>query len=101
MTEITERVMKETLLKQRARPLATIYLTEMYCKWRPLRLNMNQHQMTLEDYKQQVYYYLTTKLKVSTTVAKNRMNEYGDLLEVFLEEKYPVSAAATAMMYNY
>ena len=24
-----------------------------------------------------------------------------DFLEVFLEEKYPVSAAATAMMYNY
>ena len=61
--------------------------------------------MTLEDYKQQVYDYLTTKLKVSTTVAKNRMKEYDDFLEVFLEvfleEKYPVSAAATAMMYNY
>ena len=57
--------------------------------------------MTLEDYKQQVYDYLMTKLKVSTTVAKNRMKEYDDFLEVFLEEKYPVSAAATAMMYNY
>ena len=57
--------------------------------------------MTLEDYKQQVYDYLTTKLKVSTTVAKNRMEEYDDCLEVFLEEKYPVSATATAMMYNY
>ena len=71
------------------RTVAATYLTEVYCS------------MTLEDYKQQVYDYLTTKLKVSTTVAKNRMNEYGDLLEVFLEEKYPVSAAATAMMYNY
>ena len=85
--------------------MATIYLTEMYCKWRPLRylsvLNMNQQQMTLEDYKQQVYDYLTTKLKVSTTVVKNRMKEYDDFLEVFWEEKYPVSAAATAMMYNY
>ena len=37
MTEITERVVKEALLKQRARTMATIYLTEMYCKWRPLR----------------------------------------------------------------
>ena len=57
--------------------------------------------MTLEDYKQQVYDYLTTKLKVSTTVAKNRMKEYDDFLKEFLEEKYPVSAAATAMMFNY
>ena len=30
MIDTTERVMKEALLKQRARPLATIYLTEMY-----------------------------------------------------------------------
>ena len=71
------------------RTVAATYLTEVYCS------------MTLEDYKQQVYDYLTTKLKVSTTVAKNRMKEYDDFLEEFLEEKYPVSAAATAMMYNY
>lgn len=71
------------------RTVAATYLTEVYCS------------MTLEDYKQQVYDYLTTKLKVSTTVAKNRMKEYDDFLEVLLEEKYPVSAAATAMMYNY
>ena len=70
------------------RTVAT-YLTEVYCS------------MTLEDYKQQVYDYLTTKLRVSTTVAENRMKSYDDFLEVFLEEKYPVSAAATAMMYNY
>lgn len=71
------------------RTVAATYLTEVYCS------------MTLEDYKQQVYDYLTTKLKVSSTLAKNRMKEYDDFLEVFLEEKYPVSAAATAMMYNY
>jgi hypothetical protein len=71
------------------RIVAATYLTEVYCS------------MTLEDYKQQVYDYLTTKLKVSTTLAKNRMKEYDDFLEEFLEEKYPVSAAATAMMYNY
>lgn len=71
------------------RTVAATYLTEVYCS------------MTLEDYKQQVYDYLTTKLKVSTTLAKNRMKEYDDFLEVFLEEKYPVSAAATAIMYNY
>ena len=71
------------------RTVAATYLTEVYCS------------MTLEDYKQQVYDYLTTKLKVSTTLAKNRMKEYDDFLEVFLEEKYPVSASATAMMYNY
>ena len=71
------------------RTVAATYLTVVYCS------------MTLEDYKQQVYDYLTTKLKVSTTLAKNRMKEYDDFLEVFLEEKYPVSAAATAMMYNY
>ena len=71
------------------RTVAATYLTEVYCS------------MTLEDYKQQVYDYLTTKLKVSTTLAMNRMKEYDDFLEVFLEEKYPVSAAATAMMYNY
>ena len=70
------------------RTVAATYLTEVYCS------------MTLEDYKQQVYDYLTTKLKVTTTLAKNRMKEYDDFLEVFLEEKYPVSAAATAMMYN-
>lgn len=71
------------------RTVAATYLTEVYCS------------MTLEDYKQQVYDYLTTKLRVSTTVAENRMKSYDDFLEVFLEEKYPVSAAATAMMYNY
>ena len=71
------------------RTVAATYLTEVYCS------------MTLEDYKQQVYDYLTTKLGVSTTVAENRMKSYDDFLEVFLEEKYPVSAAATAMMYNY
>ena len=71
------------------RTVAATYLTEVYCS------------MTLEDYKQQVYDYLTTKLKVSTTVAKNRMKEYDDFLKEFLEEKYPVSAAATAMMFNY
>ena len=71
------------------RTVDATYLTEVYCS------------MTLEDYKQQVYDYLTTKLKVSTTLAKNRMKDYDDFLEVFLEEKYPVSAAATAMMYNY
>ena len=71
------------------RTVAATYLTEVYCS------------MTLEDYKQQVYDYLTTKLRVSTTVAGNRMKSYDDFLEVFLEEKYPVSAAATAMMYNY
>ena len=58
-------------------------------------------QMTLEDYKQQVYDYLTMKLGVSTTVAKNRMESYDDFLEEFLEEKYPVSAAATAIMYGF
>ena len=71
------------------RTVAATYLTEVYCF------------MTLEDYKQQVYDYLTTKLGVSTTVAENRMKSYDDFLEMFLEEKYPVSAAATAMMYNY
>ena len=71
------------------RTVAATYLTEVYCS------------MTLEDYKQQVYDYLTTKLRVSTTVVENRMKSYDDFLEVFLEEKYPVSAAATAMMYNY
>ena len=62
---------------------------------------MNQQQMTLEDYKQRVYDYLTTKLGVSIMVAENRMKSYDDFLEEFLEEKYPVSAAAPAMMYNY
>ena len=71
------------------RTVAATDLTEVYCS------------MTLEDYKQQVYDYLTTKLKVSTTLAKNRMKEYDDFLKEFLEEKYPVSAAATAMMFNY
>ena len=71
------------------RTVAATYLTEVYCS------------MTLEDYKQQVYDYLTTKLRVSTTVAENLMKSYDDFLEVFLEEKYPVSAAATVMMYNY
>ena len=71
------------------RTVDATYLTEVYCS------------MTLEDYKQQVYDYLTTKLGVSIMVAENRMKSYDDFLEVFLEEKYPVSAAATAMMYNY
>ena len=71
------------------RTVAATYLTEVYCS------------MTLEDYKQQVYNYLTTKLGVSITVAENRMKSYDDFLEVFLEEKYPVPAAATAIMYGF
>ena len=71
------------------RTVAATYLTVVYCS------------MTLEDYKQQVYDYLTTKLGVSITVAENRMKGYDDFLEEFLEEKYPVSAAATAIMYGF
>ena len=71
------------------RTVAATYLTEVYCS------------MTLEDYKQQVYDYLTTKLKVSTTLAKNRMKEYDDFLEVFLEEGWTVPMMATAVLYNY
>ena len=94
--------MKEALLKQRARPLATIYLTEMYCKWSPpLRLNMNQHQMTLEDYKQQVYDYLTTKLGRTTQQARNLMKGYENLFQGYLDDGWTVPMMATAVLYNY
>lgn len=57
--------------------------------------------MTLEDYKQQVYDYLTTKLKVSTTVAKNRMKEYENLFQWYLDDGWTVPMMATAVLYNY
>ena len=84
--------MKEALLKQRARPLATIYLTEMYCKWSPLRLNMNQ---------QQVYDYLTTKLGRTTQQARNLMKGYENLFQGYLDDGWTVPMMATAVLYNY
>lgn len=84
--------MKEALLKQRARPLATIYLTEMYCKWSPLRLNMNQ---------QQVYDYLTTTLGRTTQQARNLMNGYENLFQGYLDDGWTVPMMATAVLYNY
>ena len=92
MIDTTERVMKEALLKQRARPLATIYLTEMYCKWSPLRLNMNQ---------QQVYDYLTTTLGRTTQQARNLMNGYENLFQGYLDDGWTVPMMATAVLYNY
>jgi hypothetical protein len=71
------------------RTVAVIYLTEVYCS------------MTLEDYKQQVYDYLTTKLGRTTQQARNLMKGYENLFQGYLDDGWTVPMMATAVLYNY
>ena len=58
-------------------------------------------QMTLEDYKQQVYDYLTTKLGRTTQQARNLMKGYENLFQGYLDDGWTVPMMATAVLYNY
>ena len=71
------------------RTVAATYLTEVYCS------------MTLEDYKQQVYDYLTTRLGRTTQQARNLMKGYENLFQGFLDDDWTVPMMATAVLYNY
>ena len=71
------------------RTVAATYLTEVYCS------------MTLEDYKQQVYDYLTTKLGHTTQQARNLMKDYENLFQWYLDDGWTVPMMATAVLYNY
>ena len=55
----------------------------------------------LEEYKKEVYDYLTQQLKVPTTAAKNRVKNYKAFFKDYLENNWGVSATATTMMYNF
>ena len=57
--------------------------------------------MTLEDYKQQVYEYLTTKLGRTTQQARNLMKGYENLFQGYLDDGWTVPMMATAVLYNY
>ena len=57
--------------------------------------------MTLEDYKQQVYDYLTTKLGRTTQQARNLMKGYENLFQGYLDDGWTVPMMATAVLYNY
>ena len=71
------------------RTFAATCLTEVYCS------------MTLEDYKQQVYDYLTTKLGRTTQQARNLMKGYENLFQGYLDDGWTVPMMATAVLYNY
>ena len=71
------------------RTVAATDLTEVYCS------------MTLEDYKQQVYDYLTTKLGRTSQQAKNLMKGYENLFQGYLDDGWTVPMMATAVLYNY
>jgi hypothetical protein len=58
-------------------------------------------KMTLEDYKQQVYDYLTTKLGRTTQQARNLMKGYENLFQGYLDDGWTVPMMATAVLYNY
>lgn len=60
-----------------------------------------QNEKDLENYKEEVYNYLTQQLGVSTTVAKSRMKAYDKGFDEYLEDNWSVSAVATAMMYGF
>lgn len=60
-----------------------------------------QNSKELEEFKEEVYNYLTQQLGVSTTVAKNRMKAYDKGFDEYLEDNWSVSAVATAMWYGY
>lgn len=57
--------------------------------------------MTLEDYKQQVYDYLTTKLGRTTQQARNLMKGYENLFQGYFDDGWTVPMMATAVLYNY
>ena len=69
--------------------VAATYHTEVYCS------------MTLEDYKQQVYDYLTTKLGRTTQQARNLMKGYENLFQGYLDDGWTVPMMAIAVLYNY
>ena len=71
------------------RTVAATYFTKVYCS------------MTLEDYKQQVYDYLTTKLGRTTQQARNLMKGYENLFQGYLDDGWTVPMMATAVLYNY
>ena len=58
-------------------------------------------QMTLEEYKQQVYDYLTTKLGRTTQQARNLTKGYENLFQGYLDDGWTVPMMATAVLYNY
>ena len=71
------------------RTVDVTYLTEVYCS------------MTLEDFKQQVYDYLMTKLGRTTQQARNLMKGYENLFQGYLDDGWTVPMMATAVLYNY
>ena len=57
--------------------------------------------MTLEDYKQQVYDYLTTKLGRTTQQARSLMKDYDNSFQGYLDDGRTIPMMATAILYNY
>ena len=57
--------------------------------------------MTLEDYKQQVFDYLTKKLGRTTQQARNLMKGYENLFQGYMDDGWTVPMMATAVLCNY
>lgn len=56
--------------------------------------------MTLEQYKENVFQCLTQKLNRTIPVAERLMRDYEEDFKGFLEENLPPTAAATGMAMN-
>lgn len=60
-----------------------------------------QNEKDLENYKKEVYNYLTQQFELSTETATELMKDYDKLLAGFWEDKLEVAVAATGMMHNF
>ena len=57
-------------------------------------------EMSLEEYKNEVYKYLTEKLHFSVEVAENLMKKYDEDFQEFYSENLSVEAAGCGMAMN-
>ena len=61
----------------------------------------NAQNMSLEEYKKEVYDHLTKTLKISAEVANDLMKDYEPFFREFLEDDWTIAMAATYMAHNY
>ena len=60
-----------------------------------------QNEKDLENYKKEVYNYLTQQFELSTETATELMKDYDKLLAGFWEDRLEVAVTATGMMHNF
>lgn len=60
-----------------------------------------QNSKELEEFKEEVYNYLTQQFELSTETAEKLMKDYDKILKGFWADKLEVAVAATGMMHNF